>query len=170
MSEAQQPPGLIAHDRPDLPAVYGVPRGKKRLLPWSWAQERLAQAAIYWVMTVRPDGRPHAIPTWGSWLDDRFYFGASAETRRGRNLATNPAVGIHLESGDEVVIVEGRAEEIVPDPALAARLVEDTLTTYKNRTDPADWQKGGLYVVRPQVVLAWGQSLKDPTRWRFGAA
>ena len=115
MPEAQPPPGPISCDRPDIPAGYGVPKSKKGLLPWSWAQERLQQAQIYWVMTVRPDGRPHAIPTWGSWVDDRFYFGASAETRHGRNVATNPAVGIHLESGAEVVIVEGMAEEIVAD-------------------------------------------------------
>ena len=114
-------------------------------------------------------GRMPSRPGGPGWTTDST-LGRAWRRAGGRNLATNPAVGIHLESGDEVVIVEGRAEEIVPDPALAARLVEDTLTKYKNRTDPADWQKGGLYVVRPQVVLAWGQSLKDPTRWRFGAA
>ena len=168
MPEEHESPGPVARDPPDIPAGYGVPKSRKGLLPWDWARERLEQAAIYWVLTVRPDGRPHAIPTWGSWLADRFYFGASAETRRGRNLATNPAVGIHLARGEEVVIVEGMAEEIVPDPALAARLVADTAAKYHYRTDLADWQKGGLYVVRPRVVLAWGQSLSDATRWRFG--
>jgi nitroimidazol reductase NimA-like FMN-containing flavoprotein (pyridoxamine 5'-phosphate oxidase superfamily) len=166
----EQPTGRVVRDRPDLPAGYGVPKSGKGLLPWSWARERLEQAAIYWVLTGRPAGRPHAIPIWGSWLADRFYFGASAETRRGRNLATNPAVNVHIERGEAVVIVEGRAAEIVPDPALAAQLVADTAAKYQYRTDPADWQKGGLYVVRPQVVLAWSRFPRDATRWRFAAA
>jgi hypothetical protein len=172
MPEAQQSntDAAVIRDRPRLPAVYGVPKGNKGLLPWSWARERLEQAAIYWVMTVRPDGRPHAVPIWASWIEDRFYFGASADTRRGRNLVTNPAVGIHIERGDEVVIVEGVAAEVVPDVALAARLVADTAAKYSYRTDPADWRKGGLYVVRPHVVLAWGRFFKDATRWRFPAA
>jgi len=54
---------------------------------------------------------------WGVWLDDIFYFstGSLAE----QNLATNPAITVHLESGSEVVIIEGTAEPI-SDAALGS--------------------------------------------------
>ncbi|HEX2173493.1 MAG TPA: pyridoxamine 5'-phosphate oxidase family protein, partial [Dehalococcoidia bacterium] len=98
-------------DRPSLPKDYGVPEHTESLLPWSWAVERLEGARNYWFSTTRPDGRPHAMPAWAVWLDGRLYFEGSPETRRARNVAQNPAVVVHLESGDEVVILEGVAAE-----------------------------------------------------------
>src|SRR5262245_32938031 len=125
MSDEQSAPRGAVRDRAQMPEGYGVPKSDEGLLPWSWAQQRLEQALVYWVRSVRPDGRPHATPIWGVWVDDQFYFEGGPDTRRGRNLAANPAVGVRLERGDDVVIVEGTAEEIAhPDPALAATLVE----------------------------------------------
>ncbi len=76
---------------------------------WSWAVERLESALNYWFSTTRPDGRPHAMPAWAVWVDHALYFDGSPETRRSRNLAVNPAIAVHLESGDQVVILEGEA-------------------------------------------------------------
>ena len=92
-----------------MPQGYGVPETEEGLLPWSWATARLEAALNYWFATTRPDGRPHAMPAWAVWLDDSLYFEGSPATRRARNLAENPQVSVHLESGDEVVILEGRA-------------------------------------------------------------
>jgi hypothetical protein len=44
---------------------YGLPKGRKGLLPWTWAQRRLARSHNYWLITVRPNRRPHAMPVWG---------------------------------------------------------------------------------------------------------
>lgn len=90
--------------RPQIPAVYGLPKHNKGLLPWSHVSERMAQAQVYWITTVDPSGRPHATPVDGLWLDDRLYFGGSQETRRNRNLAQNPAVCVHLESGSVLLL------------------------------------------------------------------
>src|SRR5262245_2158881 len=60
--------------RPHMPG-YGVPKDNKGLLPWSHLTKRMAEAQNYWICTVSPDGRPHATPVWGLWLDDRLYFG-----------------------------------------------------------------------------------------------
>ena len=38
--------------------------------PWETARDALAGAEIYWVTTVRPDGRPHSTPLIAVWLDD----------------------------------------------------------------------------------------------------
>src|SRR3972149_4391760 len=77
--------------------------------PWSRAARLLESARNYWVCTTRPDGRPHAVPVWGIWLDGTFYFSTGRQSRKARNLAANPHVAVHLESGSEAVIVEGGA-------------------------------------------------------------
>ena len=146
--------------RPTMPVGYGVPEGTAGVLPWSWLDTRLSAARNYWVGTTRPDGRPHAMPVWGVWVEGRLYFGTDPQSRKGRNLSTNPAVVVHLESGDEVVIVEGVAEETPDNPALHARIEEAYHAKYKTRDV-------GNYVVRPRVVFAWSQFPADVTRWQF---
>ncbi len=114
--EAQTDPGGIIDPEPSQPWMFGGHLEPVRL-PWTWATERLTQARNYWIATTRPDGQPHSRPVWGVWLDDIFYFstGSLAE----QNLATNPAITVHLESGSEVVIIEGTAEPI-SDAALGS--------------------------------------------------
>ena len=36
---------------------YGLPKSKKGLLPWKWAEQRLKQSHNYWITTVKPKGR-----------------------------------------------------------------------------------------------------------------
>src|SRR5262249_20073580 len=109
--------------RPRLPEGYGVPAAEDGMLDWSWAVQQLERARNYWFSTTRPEGRRHAMPAWAVWLDDALYFDGSPETRRARNLAVNPALVVHLESGDDVVVLEGRGVAANrPDPAFAARL------------------------------------------------
>jgi hypothetical protein len=154
-------------DRPHIPG-YGIPKDKKGLLPWSHVAERMDKAMHYWICTVSPDGRPHSTPVDGLWIDDRLYFGGSPQTRRNRNLAANPAVCIHLESGSDVVILHGDAQELrAPDPSLAARLIEASTKKYGFAPKPEDFAAGGTYEFRPRLVLAWKQFPKDATRWRF---
>ena len=160
-------------DRPQMPKGYGVPTDDKELLPWSHARDQLARAMTYWLGTTRPDGRPHAMPIWGAVVDDIVYFEGSPETRRGRNLAANPAIVVHIENGPEVVILEGTVETITNvDPALAERLVEAFAAKYEAsfnyRPDPAQWERGGLYAVRPSVAFAWNSFPATTTRYRFG--
>jgi nitroimidazol reductase NimA-like FMN-containing flavoprotein (pyridoxamine 5'-phosphate oxidase superfamily) len=151
-----------------MPPGYGIPKDKKGLLPWSHVTERMAEAMHYWVCTVSPDGRPHATPVDGLWLDDQLYFGGSPQTRRNRNLAANPAVCIHLESGMDVVILHGEAHELrAPDRSLTTRLAEASAKKYGWAPKPEDIGAGGTYVFRPRVVLAWKQFPKDATRWQF---
>ena len=78
------------------------------LLPWSWAQQRLEAARAFWIATSRPDGRPHCRPMWGVWLADGWRFSTGSLARH--NLVANPQITVHLDSGTEVVIVEGAAK------------------------------------------------------------
>ena len=50
--------------RPDMSA-YGVPEELDGALPWSWAEERLAETRNFWLITVKASGRPHSMLIWG---------------------------------------------------------------------------------------------------------
>ena len=131
--------------RPRMPLDYGIPKTKAGLLPWSHVTKRLGESKQYWVCTVDTKGRPHATPVDGLWLDDTLYFGGSPETRRHRNLMTNPEVCLHLESATDVVILRGRVEELgAPDRALAMRLSKASKEKYGYAPKPEDYAKPGL--------------------------
>src|ERR687897_3602064 len=95
--------------RPHIPR-YGVRKTKKGLLPWNHVTSRMEQSRNYWIITAGADGQPHAVPTWGVWLDDMLYFGGGPDVRWARNLRANPSAAAHLENGDEVVTIEGRVD------------------------------------------------------------
>src|SRR3954468_17640441 len=71
---------------------YGVPSTAEGMLPWEWAVERLVAARNHWIATTRPNGRPHAMPVWGVWIDEAFFFGSGRSSAKSRNLAANPAI------------------------------------------------------------------------------
>ena len=149
-----------------LPAAYGVPDEHEQL-PWSWAVEQLASARNYWVCTMRADGRPHAAPVWAVWLDDAIWFSTSAASQKGRNLAADPRLVVHLESGSDVVVVEGDAVREREAAALAT-FVEAYETKYAWRIDAAN-DDYAVHVVRPRVVHAWMEAgfPRNATRFVF---
>ena len=96
-------------------------------------------------------------PVWGVWLDGALYFGGSPETRRGRNIAANPAVVVNLESGQDVEIIERDAHEAShPEWALANWISADYKAKYGSdgyELKPDQWDAGGLYRMRLRVVF-----------------
>lgn len=165
-------PSDARRDRPHLPKDYGVPADEETLLPWSWVVERLEAARNYWFSTTRPDGRPHAMPAWAVWQDGVLYFEGSPETRRARNVTANPALAVHLESGDQVVVLEGEARDASPpERSVAERLAVAFAAKYgashDYRPKPDQWDNGGLWAMRPKVAIAWSEFPKTMTRWRF---
>src|SRR5918998_116811 len=80
--------------------------------PWAEARERLAAAKVYWLSTVRPDGRPHVTPVAAVWLDDALYFCTGQTERKAKNLALNShcviTTGCNVLEGLDLV-VEGDA-------------------------------------------------------------
>lgn len=148
---------------------YGVPEAATGLLPWEHVAERLERARNYWVATAGSDGQPHAVPVWGLWVEGTLYFGVGP--RSARNLAANPRVAVHLESGDDVVIVEGEVAVLrEPAPELSRALDDASAAKYDWR--PSTESPGpvgeGTYVLRPRVAYAWTSFPADATRWRFG--
>ena len=79
---------------------------------WGRACRDLADAEVYWLSTVRPDGRPHVTPPLGVWFDGALYFCTGAKERKAENLVQNPSCVLTTAcSGlDDVdLVVEGRA-------------------------------------------------------------
>ena len=151
--------------RPGFPKGYGIAEDPDGLLPWSWAAERLEAARNYWIGTARSDGSPHAAPVWGLWIGDAVVFSTSPASRKGRNLVRDPRVAVHLESGDEVVIVEGEVERV----ALDESGVDAYEAKYGFRPEPGS--PGGLwFAVRPRIAYAWLESdyPRTATRFAFG--
>jgi hypothetical protein len=157
--------------RPFIPEGYGVPKTSKGLLGWEHARERLEKAGIFWLSSVHPAGRAHAVPVWGVWLDERLYFEGGSDTRHMRNVAENPAIAVHLEDGSDVVIVEGEAEAVaLPDPPLTTRVAEvfgGKYASFGYKPKPDAWDTGGLWVLHPRRAFAWARFPKDVTRFSF---
>jgi len=162
----------MAEPRPVAPRIdagYGVPRDGSgaELLPWPTAVERLERARNYWIVTTRPDGRPHAMPVWGVWLDGALWFSTGRRSQKARNLARDPSLVAHLESGDDVVILEGEAGEVT-DAAALERFADAYEPKYALRPDLE--ALGALVVVlRPRVALTWEERdyPRTATRWLF---
>lgn len=165
-------PTVTAEPLAQRPAMqdYGISAEAEGLLPWSFASQQMAAARTYWISSTRPDGRPHAAPVWGVWLDDVFYFGTGPGSVKARNLSANPALVVHLESGDDVVILEGEAEWLTAvEPALWQRIADHYEAKYAGfRPDPPSPQ-GPFIALRPQVALGWLERdfVRSATRWSF---
>ena len=134
-------------DRPEIP--YGLKGAKEGmgLLPWRRVSDRMGASYIYWVSTTRKDGRPHSIPVWGVWLDETLYFSNGAVTAR--NLARDPRVSVHLEDGEDTVIIEG-AVEMARGKALIKRISARYNEKYLWEGTQDAW-----FALRPRVAFAW---------------
>jgi general stress protein 26 len=87
--------------------------------PWEDIERFLARAQLYWIVTVRAGGQPHAVPLVGVWVDGSFAFCTGSEEQKQRNLEANDHVVVTTgstgangwDSGEEVA-VEGTAVRV----------------------------------------------------------
>jgi len=149
--------------------------------PWAEAVEHLEMAEIFWLATVRPDGRPHVTPLLALWLDGALYFSTGANERKAKNIAHNPhcilSTGCNTfnEEGLDLV-VEGDAVRVTDETLL--RRVADR---YEAKYGP-DWHydvRDGtivglrdntalVFAVAPTTVFGFGKgALFSQTRWQF---
>lgn len=144
-------------------------------LQWDEVLERFDAAANWWVATAGPAG-PHAVPVWGVVVDGTLCFYGEPSTVRSRNLARDPRLVLHLESGSSVLVLHGEARVrggAGEDPAVVAAYAA-------KYTDPADAEylpdapgmAGSLlFVVEPTQALAWELTSSadwENRRWRAG--
>src|SRR6266508_6215000 len=115
----------------DLDAEFSSPGATA--LPWADAEEQLQKADVFWLSTVRPEGRPHVVPLIAVWLNGSLYFATGDGERKAKNVAKNSQVSIttgcnDLNNGLDIV-VEGRALA-VSDDATLRRVVETYVAKY----------------------------------------
>lgn len=173
----------VAHvptvERPTM-SDYGVPADPAGVLPWRWAQQRLADNKNYWVVTASASARPHAMPVWGVWLSetDRFWFSCSPKARKARNIAANPQCVVMVDDTVECISVEGRAR--IADQASDADAVDHAVANYvaKYWDDPAVHPEMERFVrsnaiaeVTPEVAFGIiereDEFSQRATRWRW---
>jgi hypothetical protein len=153
--------------------------------PVSWAtvEAALTAAELYWLTTVRKDGRPHTTPLIGAWVDDSFAFCTGPEEQKAQNLAHGTAVtvttGVNTWKDGLDVVVEGDAERITGHGAL--RPVADAIREkYSGEWDftPEDdgfghndnsgaTQIALVFRVPPTKVLAFAKSPHGQTKFEF---
>jgi len=154
----------VRAERPTMPG-YGISQGPRGLLPWSWAEERIARSRNFWLSTTRPDGRPHAMAVWAIWLAGGLYFSTGADTVKGRNLAHRPQCVVTTESAAEPVVIEGRAERVAPD-------LPEVLRAYEAKYAIPYPPDSAVYRVLPQVAFGFIEEASrfpdSATRWVFG--
>lgn len=154
----------MRNDRPHVPEGYGIkPVDQGRLIDWPSIVSQLKSARNYWIVTASQTGNPHAAPVWGVWDQDRFYFGTDPQSRKGHNLLVNHRAVVHLESGDQVVIVEGTAS-MLPTGSLPERADAAYVAKYG-----LHMKDGPVFQIKPSIVLAWSEEdyPESATRWHL---
>jgi PPOX class probable F420-dependent enzyme len=160
-----------AADRPFMPG-YGIEDAAAGtgLMPWQWAEAKLIASHDYWVVSVWPDGRPHAMPVWGVWDDASLLFSSGGRSRKVRNLRADPRCVVAVQDTNDPVVLEGTAR-IETDPAVLARTI--ALINVKYQTDYGveflDPAVNATVRVRPRQGFGLVQDdfSGSPTRWRF---
>lgn len=157
--------------RPYMPGYGLLPAAEGTgLLPWRWAEERLAASRNYWVATVWPQRRPHVMPVWGLWAEDAFWFSSSKGSRKSRNLMANRRCVVSTEDANNPVVVEGVAE-LVDDLATLEKVLAWENAKYGTDYTIAmlDPQANSCFRVTPVWAFARAQNdfTGSPTRWEF---
>jgi len=145
--------------------------------PWAEVAEVLSQTDMFWLSTIRRDGRPHITPLPAIWLDGTVYFCAGAHEQKAKNLESNSdcvlAVGANQFRSGLDVVVEGTAARVT-GPALLQRLATmwkskldwDFVVAGEGFRDPGG-RNGLVFGVTPAKVLAFGKDPYSQTRFRF---
>lgn len=147
--------------------------------PWSLARGQLEKAEVYWLSTVRPDGRPHVTPMVAVCMDGALYFSTGGTERKAHNLAQNLhcaiTTGCNRVAEGLDLVVEGDAV-LVSDKATLQRVADGFAAKYDppfsfKATDFSAFGDGGevlVYGVSPARVFGYGRGTHySATRWSF---
>ncbi|MFE4969702.1 pyridoxamine 5'-phosphate oxidase family protein [Streptomyces sp. NPDC056660] len=162
-----------------LDARYSSPG--TRAHDWSEAERLLTGAELFWLSTVRPDGRPHVTPLLAVWHDGALHFCTGPGERKERNLAGNPHVVLTTgtngwDKGYDLT-VEGEAVRVTDDGRLrelaAAWAAKYGPVWHYEVADGCFHHAPGpalVFAVRPRKVLGFGKGEPfSQTKWTWPA-
>jgi general stress protein 26 len=146
---------------------------------WAEARQHLEKAEVFWLSTVRPDGRPHVTPMVSVWLDGALYFSTGPTERKAQNLAQNShciiTTGCNSLSEGLDLVIEGDAA-MVTDHATLERVADKFGAKYDAPfrfavRDFASYGEGGetlVFEVTPTRAFGYGRDDGfSATRWVF---
>ncbi|WP_330283797.1 pyridoxamine 5'-phosphate oxidase family protein [Streptomyces sp. NBC_00588] len=146
---------------------------------WPEAEARIAEAELFWIATVRPDGRPHVTPLPAVWAHGALHFGTGPKERKARNLAANPHVtlttGTNTWDKGYDLVVEGEAVRVTDEDRLreltaAWEAKYGSFWHFEVRDGAFHHGPGHAFVfsVAPRTVFGFGKGEPfSQTRWRF---
>jgi hypothetical protein len=146
--------------------------------PWSDVAHVLERAELYWLTTVRADGRPHVTPLIGVAEGEVVHFCTGLREQKARNLEHNAQVA--LTTGNNAwaqgldVVVEGTAVRITDHDALQ-RLADAYEAKYGSvwHFDVGDGVFGtgedeaAVFRIQPAKVLAFAKDPHAQTTYQF---
>jgi general stress protein 26 len=151
---------------------------KAEATPWPDAVRALEQAELYWITTVRADGRPHVTPLIGVVEDEVFHFCTGLREQKARNLEHNTNVAITTGNNAWAegldVVVEGTAVRVTDRDSLQ-RLADAYEAKYGEvwHFDVGDgvFETGedaaAVFRIEPAKVLAFAKEPHGQTAYRF---
>lgn len=150
-------------------------------VPWADVERVLGESEMFWLSTVRRDGRPHVAPLPAMWLDGKLHFCTGAHEQKARNIASNPrcllTTGTNSYRSGLDVVFEGTAAQ-VSDEAILTRLAgmwRDKLdwpfevVDGQFRDPGTEDHRAPVYAVTPTKVLAFNKVPYSQTRFTFPA-
>ncbi len=150
-------------------------------ITWHKTRAQIEKAQLFWITTVRTDGRPHVTPLVAVWHDGALHFCTGAQEQKALNLAYNPNVALTTgnngwNTGVDIV-VEGRAEKVTDRDRLSELAAawqhkwdgrwtfsagEGGFTHGDGRSNVAE-----VYAVHPTRAFAFGKAPASHTTYRF---
>ncbi|MFI1465096.1 pyridoxamine 5'-phosphate oxidase family protein [Nocardia carnea] len=170
MSDSEPDVVLGAFSSPDAQAT-----------PWASAAAVLGAAEVFWLSTVRPDGRPHVTPLLAAWTLGGMCFTTGGRERKALNLDSNPhcvlTTGTNALTGVDVVI-EGVASAVAEHSQRAQAVMDFERKYGTHLTAPeGSWYQLGeavlagnvkLYRIAPTVGFAFGKlPISSQTRYTW---
>jgi nitroimidazol reductase NimA-like FMN-containing flavoprotein (pyridoxamine 5'-phosphate oxidase superfamily) len=150
--------------------------------PTGWEQTRRAldAAELFWITTVRADGRPHMTPLVAVWTGAALYFCTGVQEQKYVNLRGNRHVILSTGCNDWDrgldVMVEGEAVPVTDEDTLT-RLAEAWRAKWDGRWNyqvrdgffyhPGSTEPVQVFAVAPAKVLAFTKGAFSHTRHVF---
>ncbi|MDQ3742208.1 MAG: pyridoxamine 5'-phosphate oxidase family protein [Actinomycetota bacterium] len=163
--------------KPTFDARFSAPEASP--LPWEDVQGLLGAAELYWLTTVRADGRPHVTPLVGVQVGGAMHFVTGLSEQKARNLEHSPRValttGTNTWARGTDVVVEGTAVRVTDDDAL-----REVKRAYDVKY-AGDWtfevgdgvfhhgeaRDGAVFRIEPSKVMAFAKDPHGQTTFRF---
>ena len=113
-----------------------------------------------WVVTLRPDGSPHASITWIDSTETHVLVNTAVGRRKDRNVEADPRVTIAVQRGADAydwISVEGVVEERQIGAEAEAH-IDQLSRGYDDRAwTPVEGQRRVRWLIRPTRIVRYGQ-------------